>query len=41
MALYTEQEPGIATTGIIALQIQASRPSEAWYRNIRIREIGR
>ncbi|NQU22056.1 MAG: DUF1080 domain-containing protein, partial [Candidatus Nealsonbacteria bacterium] len=30
---YTEQEPGIATAGIIALQIQASRPSEAWYRN--------
>ena len=25
----------------IALQIQASRPGEAWYRNVRIREITR
>jgi len=33
---YTEQESAIPTKGIIALQVQANRPSEAWYRNIRI-----
>ncbi|MEE8450893.1 MAG: DUF1080 domain-containing protein [Thermoguttaceae bacterium] len=34
---YTEEEANIPLRGIIALQIQPSRPSEAWYRNIRIR----
>ena len=36
---YTEEEKGIAAKGIIGLQIHGGPPSEAWYRNIRIREI--
>ena len=34
---YTETETNIPLEGIIALQIQAGRPTEARYRNIRIR----
>jgi len=36
---YAEQEANIWPSGVIALQVQANRPSEAWYRNIRIREL--
>ncbi len=36
---YTEQEQGIARSGIIGLQIHSGPPTEAWYRNIRIREL--
>lgn len=36
---YTEKEAGIATKGLIGLQIHGGPPSEASYRNIRIREI--
>jgi len=36
---YTETDPSIARTGIIALQIHGGPPSEAWYRNIRIRTL--
>lgn len=36
---YTETEPEIASTGFIGLQIHGGPPSEAWYRNIRIRRI--
>jgi hypothetical protein len=36
---YTETDPSIPVRGIIALQVQANRPSEAWYRNIRVREL--
>jgi HEAT repeat protein len=36
---YFEQESEVSQVGIIALQVQANRPSEAWYRNIRIREL--
>lgn len=36
---YTESEPGIAQSGIIALQIHGGGPSEAWYRNIMITEL--
>jgi len=36
---YREPDPGIARTGIIALQVHANRaPVEVWFRNIRIRE---
>lgn len=37
---YTEPDKEIAADGIIALQIHSGPPTEAWYRNIRIREIG-
>jgi len=36
---YTEQESGIATSGAIGLQSHANRPSETWYRNIRVRKL--
>ena len=38
---YTEKEEDIADSGIIGLQIHGGPPSEAWYRNIRIREISK
>ena len=36
---YVEQDPKIARQGIIGLQIHSGPPTEAWYRNIRIRVI--
>lgn len=36
---YNEQDANIPVDGIIALQVQANRPSEAWYRNLRVREL--
>lgn len=36
---YTEKEENIARSGIIAVQIHGGPPSEAWYRNIRIKEL--
>jgi hypothetical protein len=36
---YTEQDDGIATKGIIAVQIHGGGPAQASYRNIRIREL--
>lgn len=36
---YTEVDAEIAKRGIIALQIHSGPPTEAWYRNIRIREL--
>ncbi|MCU0706953.1 MAG: DUF1080 domain-containing protein [Pirellula sp.] len=36
---YTEVDSKIAKRGIIALQIHSGPPTEAWYRNIRIREL--
>ncbi|MGV3486925.1 MAG: 3-keto-disaccharide hydrolase [Planctomycetaceae bacterium] len=36
---YTETEPGIATDGVIALQIHGGPPSEAWYRHLRIKPL--
>jgi hypothetical protein len=38
---YTETDLSIAKQGIIALQIHSGPPTEAWYRNIRIREISK
>ena len=31
---YTEQDPGIDATGVIAVQIHGGPPSEAWYKDI-------
>ena len=36
---YTEKDPAIARRGIIGLQIHGGPPSEAWYRDIVIREL--
>ncbi len=34
---YTEPDPDIEQSGVIGLQIHAGKPSEAWYRNVRIK----
>jgi hypothetical protein len=36
---YTESEAGIEDHGIIAVQIHAGPPSEAWFKDIRIEEL--
>ena len=36
---YTEPEEAIPQKGLIGLQIHGGPPSEAWYRNIRIKEL--
>ncbi len=36
---YTESDPAIPRHGVIGLQIHSGQPSEAWYRNIRIRQL--
>lgn len=35
---YTEEDSEIPSTGIIGLQIHSGPPTEAWYRNIRLRK---
>lgn len=36
---YTESDATIPQTGLIGVQIHGGPPSEAWYRNIRIRKL--
>jgi hypothetical protein len=36
---YTETEESIASTGIIGLQVHGGPPTEAWYKDITIKEI--
>ncbi|MCA9219241.1 MAG: DUF1080 domain-containing protein [Planctomycetales bacterium] len=36
---YTESDADIARSGVIALQIHSGPPSEAWYKDVRIREL--
>jgi hypothetical protein len=36
---YTENDPSIEDHGIIAVQIHAGNPSEAWYKDIKIEEL--
>jgi Domain of Unknown Function (DUF1080) len=38
---YTEVDPSVESRGVICLQIHAGRPSEAWYKDITIRELMR
>ena len=38
---YTEKEDAIEQKGLIGLQIHGGPPTEAWYRNIRIRELNK
>ncbi|TWU57541.1 3-keto-disaccharide hydrolase [Rubripirellula reticaptiva] len=36
---YTEDDESIPTFGLIGLQIHSGPPTEAWYRNIRVRQL--
>jgi hypothetical protein len=36
---FTEKDPAIPRTGIIGLQIHGGPPSEAWYKDIEIKEL--
>jgi hypothetical protein len=36
---YTEPDPKIPRTGIIGLQVHGGPPSEAWYKDIRVRQL--
>ncbi|MGV3774379.1 MAG: 3-keto-disaccharide hydrolase [Verrucomicrobiales bacterium] len=36
---YTEKEPNIDESGVIAVQIHSGPPSEAWYKDISIQEL--
>ena len=36
---YVEEDPAIAASGVICLQIHGGPPSEAWYRDITIAEL--
>ena len=38
---YTEKDPSIDTTGVIAVQIHAGPPSEAWYKDITLLDLTR
>jgi hypothetical protein len=38
---FTEPDDTISRRGVIGLQIHGGPPSEAWYKDIRIRELGR
>lgn len=38
---FTETDKDIPRTGIIGLQIHSGPPTEAWYRNIRIRDLSK
>jgi hypothetical protein len=36
---YTERDPAIPRSGVIGVQIHGGPPSEAWYKDIQIREV--
>jgi hypothetical protein len=36
---YTEEDEGIARSGVIGLQVHGGPPAEAWYKDIAIREL--
>ncbi|HYE31717.1 MAG TPA: DUF1080 domain-containing protein [Methylomirabilota bacterium] len=36
---YTEEDPNIEKSGVIAVQIHSGPPSEAWYKDIEIQEL--
>jgi hypothetical protein len=38
---YTEEDAGIEATGVIAVQIHAGPPSEAWYKDITIVDLSK
>lgn len=41
MSDYEEKDAEIATSGIIGLQIHSGPPAEAWYRNVRIKDLSK
>ena len=36
---YTEPDPAIEQTGLVGLQIHGGGPSEAWYKDIRVKKL--
>ncbi len=38
-SFHTEENPDIPRKGIIALQVHGNLAMEAWYRNVRIKEL--
>ena len=38
---YTEQDPTVESTGVIAVQIHSGPPSEAWYKDITLLDLTR
>ncbi len=38
---FREEDPQVARRGVIAVQIHGGPPAEIWYRNLRIKELGR
>ena len=36
---YTEEDPNIDKSGVIAVQIHSGPPSEAWYKDITLQEL--
>ena len=38
---YTEEDPAIESTGVIAVQIHSGPPSQAWYKDITIVNLGK
>ena len=36
---YTETDESIPKYGVIGLQIHSGKPTEAWYRNVRISQL--
>jgi hypothetical protein len=36
---YTEADEEIEQTGLVGLQIHGGKPSEAWYKDIRIKQL--
>ena len=38
---YTEQDPSVDSTGVIAVQIHSGPPSEAWYKDITLLDLAR
>jgi hypothetical protein len=38
---YTEQDPSIEATGVLAVQIHAGPPTEAWYKDITLLDLTR
>lgn len=36
---YTEEDEGIAKSGVICVQIHGGKPAEAWYRGIRLKTL--
>jgi hypothetical protein len=38
---YTEEDPTVDTSGVIAVQIHSGPPTEAWYKDITLLDLAR